>query len=80
MFGDLDLATSISGDLDIPDLDLIQVADSTITSWEIQIGAAWTRILRSGAVLNLGGFLEGQVWNPDSLGFFGPTFRASISR
>ncbi len=80
LFGNIDLSTDISGDFDIPDLGILQVGDSTITSWEIQIGAAWTRILRSGAVLNLGGFLEGQVWNPDSLGFFGPTFRASISR
>jgi hypothetical protein len=80
MFGDIDLATFVDGDFDIPDLDLIQASDTTVTSWEIQIGAAWTRILRSGAVLNLGGFLEGQVWNPDSKGLVGPTFRASISR
>ena len=80
LFGDLNLGTSVTGDFEIPDLDLLQVGDTTMTSWEIQIGAAWTRILRSGAVLNLGGFLEGQVWNPDSIGFVGPTFRASISR
>lgn len=80
IFGNADLTTSVSGEIDLPELDLLQVSDTTITSWEIQIGAAWTRILRSGAVLNLGGFLEGQVWNPNSDGLFGPTFRASISR
>lgn len=80
LFGETNVttdATAVGGDLfDPTDLDF----DETLTAWEISVGAAWTRRLQQGMIITLGGFLEGQVWNPGNLGLFGPTFHVSVSR
>ena len=65
-----DAAGSLTADLDE---DFAQI-------YEIQIGAEWSRVFRSGALLTARAVLEAQSWEVLHLGFIGPAISLGIER
>lgn len=86
LFGDHEVqnTSDLSGAAERENLASIQ---DVLPTWELQIGAHWTRQLRTGATFYIGAFFEAQLWDwiapgqiNSDLGFWGPTFAVGISQ
>jgi hypothetical protein len=87
LFGDVQIeqSSNFTG-IDQGPITALDVED-VMPTWDLQIGAQWTRRLNCGATFHLGAFFEAQLWDwvspgliNSDLGFWGPTITIGISR